>query len=539
MKVREWLGDNDAFGRLTTNPKQRAAFEDDEDDDIVQMPTEEEIAAYEAERVAKYGLPWAHDKTDAEVEAELERRMVEWRAERDARPEVVERRGMTVAERDAQFKSELQALREHEAEVDSEWMAIWEAERDAKAAEEVAAMRERVRGGASLLLEVDGLGERAEAIWAAEEDAADQAFGGDHGERVRFEQEVEQRERSLRVDKEARKRLAEAEAATSLRSWEPVPFDDILDKITTGTLDLPKPEVGMVTGTDLGLFYLGRVNGIAGESGGGKGWIALRTALEQMKLGRDFYYIDFEDSPDLALLRLVKGLGADPALLKERMHYIHPEEHNLTEIQRLVDAVSRTPDAFIAIDSTGESIAQSGRVQNNDDEVAAWFQELPHALSRAGATVVLIDHLVKSPEGGLWPAGSHRKRASITGAQYVLEVAEAPSVESDGLVILKVAKDRGGARSAGSAASFVRFTHDPFSGKLHVTFDPGKTVEELKAERAAKAAAAAAAQLAEDVDTLRSLTSPPLSQRDVKERLGWGSTRAAEALREFRSGASS
>jgi hypothetical protein len=318
-------------------------------------------------------------------------------------------------------------------------------------------------------------------------------------------------------------------------SWDDTPFDDILDQIAAGTLELPTPTVGNITGTDTGLFYLGRVNGLAGESGSGKGWIAFATAVEQMKAGREFYYLDFEDSPALAMLRLVNGLGVDPTLLKQRMHYVHPREHNLAEIEAFVSRVRATPDAFVVIDSTGESIGQSGRAQNIDEEVAAWFQELAHPLSEAGATVLLIDHLVKSPEGGLWPSGSQRKRAAITGTQLIVEVVEAPSTDDDGMVILKVAKDRHGARSAGSAASFVRYTHEPFSGQLVVTFDPGKTAEQLKLERAAKAAKEAAAQLDADVKELQRLAPAPASVRDIKDRLGWGSTRATDALREYRS----
>lgn len=330
--------------------------------------------------------------------------------------------------------------------------------------------------------------------------------------------------------------LSETAPVTAPRSsWDDTPFDEILDQIAAGTLVLPTPTVGTITGTETGLFYEGRVNGLAGESGSGKGWIAFATAVEQMKLGRDFYYLDFEDSPALAMLRLINGLGADPALLKARMHYIHPREHTLAEIAAFVERVGATPDALVVIDSTGESIGQSGRAQNIDEEVAAWFQELAHPLSEAGATVVLIDHLVKSPEGGLWPSGSQRKRAAITGTQLIVEVVDAPSTEGDGMVILKVAKDRHGARSAGSAASFVKFTHEPFSGQLIVTFDPGKTAEQLKLERAAKAATATAARLDEDAKELGRLVPPPSSQRDVIARTGWGSARAMEALREYRS----
>jgi hypothetical protein len=47
----------------------------------------------------------------------------------------------------------------------------------------------------------------------------------------------------------------------------------------------------------------------------------------------------------------------------------------------------------------------------NDDDTARWFRGLP-AAARLGPAVVVIDHVVKSDEGGLWPIGSQRKAGS-------------------------------------------------------------------------------------------------------------------------------
>lgn len=329
--------------------------------------------------------------------------------------------------------------------------------------------------------------------------------------------------------------------------WGDVPLDGILDGIAAGTLALPKPTVGMLADGSAGLFYPGRVNGIAGESGAGKGWIALTVAVEQMGLGRHGYYIDYEDSPALAMIRLVQVLGVDPLVVRQYFHYLHPARHDQDGIAELVERVTFTPDAFVVIDSTGESIAAAGWNQNHDENVAAWFQSLAHPLAdQGGATVLLLDHMVKSEDGGLWPIGSQRKRAAITGAQYVAEVADPFSKGKDGMVVLRVAKDRHGAREARAVATYIQFQH-PIesmttmpdgtteivqSEALTVVLGAGKSANQIKADRDAKAAA----ELDTDVSELNRLAPPPKSQRDVMERMHWGAGRAMTALREWRVG---
>ncbi|MGE3194107.1 MAG: AAA family ATPase [Microbacteriaceae bacterium] len=335
------------------------------------------------------------------------------------------------------------------------------------------------------------------------------------------------------------------EAAVAASGWGDVPLDSILDGIAAGTFRLPLPTVGMLADGSAGLFYPGRVNGVAGESGAGKGWVALTVAHEQMTLGQHTYYIDFEDSPALAVLRLVEVLGVDPELVRRQFHYLHPTRHDLDGIAELVKRVAATPGAFVVIDSTGESIAAAGLNQNHDEDVAAWFQSLAHPLAdEGGATVVLLDHMVKAEDGGLWPIGSQRKRAAITGAQYVAEVSRPFSKTTDGMVTVKVAKDRHGAREVRSVATYVQFQHPIISqsqrgdGQLEIVRSEalivhlglGKSADQIQADRDARASAAVAA----DVSSLDALTPPPKSQRDVQARMSWGAKRSMEALQSWR-----
>lgn len=318
---------------------------------------------------------------------------------------------------------------------------------------------------------------------------------------------------------------AVAELAAS--DWRPQSLDAVLDAIVAGTLQPVVPEVGQVQVPDgepaRGLLYEGRVNGIAGESGGGKSWIALAIGVEQMQAGCRFVYLDFEDSMATAVQRLVT-LGCPIPTIRARFDYVHPDMHSEEGVGTLVRSIEA--GAFVVVDSTGEALAAAGLKQNADEDVASWFAQLPKPLSEAGATVLLLDHMVKSEDGGLWPIGSQRKRAAITGVQYIVKTiaGQAPSTTSDGMAQLVVAKDRHGAYEVGSTASVVRFTHPGQAdapkggdtatwtpdGTLRVTFGIGKTPAQVEREKADRF----------DDDVARMARLNPPSKRKAREAFG-------------------
>ncbi len=306
--------------------------------------------------------------------------------------------------------------------------------------------------------------------------------------------------------------------------WARFDLNEILAEVEAGNLELPKPEVCM-TDSGVPLFYNGKVNGIAGDSNAGKTWVTLAAGLQEMRKGRRFVLLDFEDSPKTAVLRL-RALGAPLDLIRNLFDYRRPVRHAYADIKAMVTEVA---GAYVVLDSTGESMSLAGLSSNDDGETGKWFGAIARPLARGGCCVVLLDHMVKSNDGGLWPIGSQRKRAGLDGAQYVAEVVESFSKEKSGCVAIKVAKDRGGHRAQGDIATFVRF--DPgFDGGLFVSFGPGATAEDAAERRAEKAAE----KLARDVEELNLLEPPPRSVRDVKERLHWGDARATEAMRTYR-----
>lgn len=225
--------------------------------------------------------------------------------------------------------------------------------------------------------------------------------------------------------------------------WAPLDLTATVAGLLDGTIDRPEPTIGCFGGGCL--FYAGRINSVHGDSTGGKTWTALVTAKQEMERGETVVYVDLEDTAAGVVSRLLLDLGAAPEVVAERFVYLHPDEP-LTPaaakgLAALLDA--RRP-SLVVVDSTGEALAIEGANPNADEEVARWFRLLPRLAVRCGAAVLLLDHATKAGDNDLWPIGSQRKRAAVTGAAYLQKVATPFGKDQDGKAVLICAKDRHG-----------------------------------------------------------------------------------------------
>ncbi|GAA1962846.1 hypothetical protein GCM10009798_23300 [Nocardioides panacihumi] len=264
--------------------------------------------------------------------------------------------------------------------------------------------------------------------------------------------------RRLRAQQEARAALAVEEARAGRlggTGWSPVDLRDVLVGLRDGTIDRPAPTLG-----DFGdgcLFYAGRINGVHGDSTAGKTWTALVTAAQEIAKGETVVYVDLEDSAEGALARLVLDLGVEPDDVAKRLVYLRPDEPlTLVSTAALRALLAERRPSLVVVDSTGEALAQAGANPNADDEVARWFRTLPLLAVEAGAAVLLLDHATKAGDKELWPIGSQRKRAAITGAAYLQKVAAPFGRDQDGRAVLVCAKDRHGNYPLGHRVAALR-----------------------------------------------------------------------------------
>jgi hypothetical protein len=90
-------------------------------------------------------------------------------------------------------------------------------------------------------------------------------------------------------------------------------------------------------------------------------------------------------------------------------------------------------------------MAAEGHDENEPRDVLQFFRERLRPLCRAGAAVVVTDHVVKSAEGrGRWSRGSGAKIGDYDGVSYEARLVEAYTPTKDGKVSLVVSKDRNG-----------------------------------------------------------------------------------------------
>ena len=249
-------------------------------------------------------------------------------------------------------------------------------------------------------------------------------------------------------------------------SWAPVDLTATIAGLVAGTLTRHAPTIGH-RDDGAALFYAGKVNGIAGASGCGKTWTALVVCAQEIAAGAHVLYIDLEDDETGTVGRLL-DLGARPADLAARFHYVHPEErHGIDAAHQLATVVTALAPTVVVIDSTGESMALDGDKPNDDDDTARWFRRLPTAVAARGPAVIVLDHVVKADDGGLWPIGSQRKRAAISGAQYMQQVVKSFAKDPPGAAKLVCAKDRHGNYRPGQKVAELTVTPD--GGSTHAT----------------------------------------------------------------------
>ncbi|MDP9406580.1 MAG: AAA family ATPase, partial [Actinomycetota bacterium] len=189
-------------------------------------------------------------------------------------------------------------------------------------------------------------------------------------------------------------------------------------------------------------LYRGRIHSVSGEPESCKGWIALAACTERFLAGQRVLYVDFEDTAPSIVARLL-ALGACAEAIRDRFVYLRPDEP-LDERARRYLQEAAVDVTLVVLDGVTESLAQQGLNLESNSDIAAWLELLPRPLARAGAAVVLLDHVVKDREQrGRYAIGAQHKLAGIDAA-YTVKVITPFGRGREGKVKLTVAKDRPG-----------------------------------------------------------------------------------------------
>jgi hypothetical protein len=253
---------------------------------------------------------------------------------------------------------------------------------------------------------------------------------------------------------------------TEPTTWEPV---DVAQVIAGGCV-IQAPTVYART-DGVCLFYAGKLHSLNGEPESGKSWCTQHAAAQTVADGRHVWYVDFEDSPESVIGRLLM-LGASSPDLVSQFTYINPARpigHDALLVLR--ERISTHLPALVVIDGVTEAMSVFGLDPSDNKDTAKFFTLLPRRFAALGSAVVMVDHVVKDSEArGRWAIGAQHKMAALTGAAYSVEVVQPFGRNKAGFCRLNVTKDRPGWIRQHAAGTTV--------AELHITSsDEGSQVE--------------------------------------------------------------
>jgi len=219
-------------------------------------------------------------------------------------------------------------------------------------------------------------------------------------------------------------------------SWEPVDAG----KWLKGPRQPMQPTLGHRS-DGVYLFYPGKTHTVFGDTESGKSWLMLYVSTQEIEQGHHVWYIDFEDSADTILGRLLT-LTDDEDAIARYFHYVAPAVP-LWNGELLATRIEGA--TLVTIDGVTEALSMHDSSGRDEDAVAKFGVMIAAPLAATGAAVVTLDHVVKSREAqGRNPIGSVHKLNSISGAAYRMENREPFGRGRTGISDLYVAKDRPG-----------------------------------------------------------------------------------------------
>ena len=229
-----------------------------------------------------------------------------------------------------------------------------------------------------------------------------------------------------------------APRASDATGWT---FSD-LTPVLDGTHKPQQPTIG-ARDDGIGLFYPGRVNGIQGESEAGKSWVALISCLVEINRGNHVVYMDFEDSEEGVVSRLLL-IGAHPDDIHRLFHYVRPgTTPTPAALRAFIARIGDLGPSLIIVDGVTEAMVMMGLELKENTEIAKFGRMLLRPLADTGAAVVPLDHVVKNNESrGRYALGGVHKLNAVDGVQYMLEAVRPFGINTEGRSRLRIAKDR-------------------------------------------------------------------------------------------------
>lgn len=294
-------------------------------------------------------------------------------------------------------------------------------------------------------------------------------------------------------------------------------------------------------------IYSAAVNQIFGPSEGGKTWVVTLAGAQELLAGGRTLWIDLDYNGATTIVERLQLLGVPDEVLADPDKFRFYEPEDSAAVVAIVDSCANWAPEIAVVDSMGELLPLFGVNSNDSDQYAGVHRRVLGALAMHGAAVLVIDHTAKGVESRAQGAGGTvRKRAALDGVAIRVSVKESFTPGLGGASFLSVNKDRPGKvrelcqRPASGGEPYLgMFAMSTMpDGSTYARIEPPTGREQLPNFATSGPGGdgrRSTLDVGVDADQIADLTPAPATVREVKERLGWGTTRASAALSAFRS----
>ncbi len=259
-------------------------------------------------------------------------------------------------------------------------------------------------------------------------------------------------------------------------TWAPQPLDEILEG------DYVPPTPTMLARSDGPcLVYAGKSHWIQAEPEALKSWLGLHACAGEMRAGFAVIYIDFEDSAPTVIGRLL-ALGVERTVIRELFIYIRPDEPLVAAALADLNGALEANPTLVVIDGVTEAFSRQGLSPLDNGDIALWLDLFPRRFARAAAATLSLDHVVKDKEQrGRYAIGGQHKLAGVDVA-YSMRVVQPFGRGREGIVTIKVEKDRpGGVREHANGehvvATLRATSHD--DGRVSLSLEPPENASDV------------------------------------------------------------
>jgi hypothetical protein len=324
----------------------------------------------------------------------------------------------------------------------------------------------------------------------------------------------------------------------------PSPFVDVAALLAGGLPQPPQPVVcRRVDGC--ALFYRDQVNILFGDPESGKTWLAYCAAVEALADGHRVLIVDADHNGAQQVLSRLLALGADPRVLADLDRFRLSEPEDGSDLYSAVHEAAAWSPTVAVVDSIGEVMPILGKSSNSPDDYTDAHRLVLRPLALAGAAVIGVDHLAKSPESRqIGPTGTAAKGRAVGGVSLRVSLREPFLPGQGGAAALSIKKDRPGGLRARSpivgrgeqpagifALTPTRDVDDPGRLRWQITKpseDDAVTTSEVSGRSVYQ-------PTHDDLAMIDGLSEEERrTVRELKAATEWGSDKATAVLREWR-----